>query len=92
MRISRLRWRPLCFYRWQAATEKNKAQKNVYIADMLKWEKDYQREFEKERIDAARNQALEEWNRQRDQDRQRELDGRERGRRDVACQCGRQDT
>ena len=92
MLISRLRWRPLCFYRWQAATEKGKAQKNVYIADMLKWEKDYQREFEKERIDAARNQALEEWNRQRDQDRQRELDERERGRRDVACQCGRQDT
>jgi len=53
----RLRWRPLAFYRWIAATEHGKRNRQQDIASMMKWEKDYQRDLEKEKIEQARTQA-----------------------------------
>ena len=32
----KLRWRPLCFFRWVAMTENGKRLKQGYLADMLK--------------------------------------------------------
>ena len=52
-----LRWRPLCFYKWLAMTEKGKRLRQEDIASMMKWEKDYQRELEKERIELVRTSA-----------------------------------
>jgi hypothetical protein len=55
----RLRWRPLAFYRWMAATEQGKRNRQEDIASMMKWEKDYQRDLEKEKIEQARTEAFE---------------------------------
>ena len=55
----RLRWRPLAFYRWLARTEQGKRNRQEDIASMMKWEKDYQRDLEKERMEMVRAEAFE---------------------------------
>ena len=54
----RLRWRPICFYKWLMTVEENKRQRQEQKCSMMKWEKDYQREIETERVEHAIQEGI----------------------------------